>query len=892
MDKNEVFRSFIGAGYYDTLTPSVILRNLLENPQWYTPYTPYQAEISQGRLEMLLNFQTMVGDLTGLGFANASLLDEATAAAEAVTMCVNLSKKKHTKFFIADDVYPQTVDVVKSRVENYDMDVQFNVKVSDMDFSNQDVAGILIQYPNNSGRLIDYSELIARAEEAGAKVIVASDLLASTVVKPAGEFGAHIVVGNSQRFGVPMGFGGPHAAFFACNPAFMRKMPGRVIGVSRDSRGLPAMRMTMQTREQHIRRDKATSNICTAQALLANTAAAYGIYHGPEGLKKIGSKVQGMARVTGAGVRALGYDIKSDDYFDTIEIDVSSAGGADAVAAAAQDRRMNVRKMDANTVCVSMDETVGASDIDNLLDAFAAAKGSPRPDAVSAEALAESTDLGVSKAFARETGYMDHPVFNSYHSETDMMRYLFKLVGKDLGLQTAMIPLGSCTMKLNAASEMIPVTWKSVGGLHPFAPESQTKGYKQLCDEMVRDLAEITGFSTVSLQPNAGSQGEYLGLKVIAAYHKDRGDTKRDVCIIPLSAHGTNPASAVMVGMRVKTVKTNEKGEIDWEDLKLKVEENSDQLAALMVTYPSTYGVFDSNIKDVCDLIHENGGQVYMDGANMNAQVGLCTPGDIGADVCHLNLHKTFSIPHGGGGPGMGPIGVNAHLAPFLPNHVYAPNSGGSKPVNAVAAGPISSGSILPISYMYIRMMGRDGLKRASQLAILNANYMAKRMEDGGFPVLYTGDSGYVAHEFILDLRSFKQYGIVEEDVAKRLQDYGFHAPTMSWPVVGTLMVEPTESESLDECDRLCDALVEIRAEIQEIIDGKADPNDNVLKNAPHTADMVSADNWTRPYSREKAAYPVRGLRENKFWPTVGRLDNVYGDRNPVCSCPPLEDYE
>lgn len=889
MDQNQINTNFIGAGYYGTITPSVILRNLLENPSWYTPYTPYQAEISQGRLEMLLNFQTMVGELTGTGFSNASLLDEATAAAEAMTMAVGMSKKTQTKFYIANDVFPQTIDVVESRAEHYDIDMM-TVAPEKMDFSKGDVVGVLLQYPNNTGALVDYTELIKAAEEAGAKVIVASDLLASTVIKPAGDYGCDVVVGSTQRFGVPMGFGGPHAAFFACNKKFMRKMPGRVIGVSKDTRGKPALRMTMQTREQHIRRDKATSNICTAQALLANIAASYGVYHGPEGLKKIGAKVHGMAKVGAAGLKGVGYSLHSEDFFDTIHVDVSNVG-SEAITKACTDRKANVRAIDAKSVCVSFDETHTAEDIDNLIGAFGAASGASPAASASSLAAGGSVELKVSEKFARSSEFMTHPVFSMYHSETEMMRYLNKLSSKDLGLQTAMIPLGSCTMKLNAASEMIPVTWPTVGALHPFAPTEQTQGYMQMFDEMVADLADITGFHTVSLQPNAGSQGEYLGLKVIAAYHKDRGEGHRDICLIPVSAHGTNPASAVMAGMRVVTVKCDQDGNIDFADLKEKSEKHSDNLSALMITYPSTHGVFEANVKEVCQLIHDHGGQVYMDGANMNAQVGLCSPGGIGADVCHLNLHKTFSIPHGGGGPGMGPIGVAKQLAPFLPGHVFSPEIGGEKAVKAIAAAPFSSSSILPISYMYIRMMGSDGLKKATEASILTANYMASRLR-GHFDILYTGETGLVAHEFILDLRMFKKHGITEEDVAKRLQDYNLHAPTMSWPVVGTLMVEPTESENKAECDRMVDALINIRAEIQEVIDGKADPANNVLKHAPHTADQCLADVWDRPYSREKAAYPLAYLADNKFWPSVSRLDNVYGDRNPVCSCPPLSDYE
>lgn len=880
MDKNEIYRTHIGTGYHDVLTPTVILRNILENPAWYTPYTPYQAEISQGRLEMLLNYQTMIIDLTGMPVSNASLLDEATAAAEAMTM---VWAAKKPKFLISEDCHPQTIEVMKTRAKQIGIEIVVQSH-TEFDFSQSDVSGILVQYPTTYGTIHDYRDLTTKAHDGGAKVVVAADLLSLASLTPPGEWGADCVVGSAQRFGVPMGFGGPHAAFFAVTDGLKRKMPGRIIGVSRDSRGKPALRMAMQTREQHIRRDKATSNICTAQALLANIAAAYGVYHGPQGLKQISEKVHAFAKVFAAGCTQLNIPVASNDFFDTVHLVVP--GQADKFVQACLDNQINIRRVDGDNVCVTFDEATLDSHVNELVNIFGSVVGHEL--SFDARATADSIDLSFPSGLTRSSEYLTHPVFHMYHSETDMLRYLYSLQMKDLSLCTAMIPLGSCTMKLNATSEMIPVTWPKVGNMHPFAPVEQTKGYTEMLSTIVSDLAEITGFYTVSMQPNAGSQGEYAGLLTIMAYHRSRGEGDRNICLIPVSAHGTNPASAVMSGMKVVVVKCDSEGNIDWEDLKAKVEKHSSNLGALMVTYPSTHGVFEENIREVCDLIHEHGGQVYMDGANMNAQVGLCTPGDMGADVCHLNLHKTFCIPHGGGGPGMGPIGVAKQLAPFLPSHPIIP-CGGEQGIGAIAAAPYSSASILPISWMYIRMMGGQGLKRATEIAILNANYMAARLSEH-FNILYTGKNGFCAHEFILDLRPFKKVGIVEEDVAKRLMDYNFHAPTMSWPVVGTLMVEPTESEPLYELDRMCDALISIRKEIAEIEMGIVDEKDNLLKNAPHTSDMITGE-WNRPYSRERAVFPMEYLKQNKFWPTTGRLDNVYGDRNVVCSCPPIESY-
>lgn len=885
MSKNEIFRSHIGCGYYDTIVPPVILRNILENPGWYTPYTPYQAEISQGRLEMLLNYQTMVMDLTGMGISNASLLDEATAAAEGMTMVV---KKGRTTFLVSDDVHPQTIAVVKTRAEAVGIKVQVMHHSQFSEAYTKDVFGVLIQYPNTFGSVEDYQALTAEAHSHGAKVVVGSDLLALTQLTPPGEWGADVVYGNAQRFGVPLGFGGPHAAFFATTDSFKRKLPGRVIGVSRDSAGKPALRMAMQTREQHIRRDMATSNICTAQALLANCSAAYAIYHGPEGLQTISKKVMAAAKAFAVGVEQCGLTVASKSFFDTVH--VVAPGQGQALIDACAERRINIRPLTADSVAVSFDETVVAEDINELVGCFAAVTGS-EVSSFDAEAAAELASFPLEEKFVRTSEFLTHPIFNSNHCETDMLRYLYSLQMKDLSLATAMIPLGSCTMKLNATSEMIPVTWDVVGRMHPFAPESQTKGYTEMIESLRVDLSKITGFHTVSLQPNAGSQGEYAGLLAIRGYHQSRNEAYRNVCLIPVSAHGTNPASAVMAGMKIVVIGCDSKGNIDWDDLVAKTEKHKDHLSALMVTYPSTHGVFESNIKDVCKLMHDNGGLVYMDGANMNAQVGLCSPGDIGADVCHLNLHKTFCIPHGGGGPGMGPIGVVERLAPFLPDHPLV-KTGGEKSVGTIASAPFSSASILPISWMYLNMMGPDGLKNATQTSILNANYMAKRLK-GHYDILYTGENGFCAHEFIIDLRPLKESsGITEEDVAKRLMDFNFHAPTMSWPVVGTLMVEPTESEPLSELDRFCEAMIMIRKEVEAVETGIMDRTNNPLKNAPHTADVVTSDVWDYPYTREQAAYPLPYLRTNKFWPSVGRLDNVYGDRNVVCSCPPLDAYE
>lgn len=889
MSQNQIYKSFIGAGYNDVITPPIILRNILENPGWYTPYTPYQAEIAQGRLEMLLNFQTMCTDLTGLPVANASLLDEATACAEAMNMCLNIvNKNEKIAFLVADNVHPQTIDVIKTRADGINAKIRV-VPISTFaaELAKGDVFGTLVQYPTTTGEAVSYAELTKTVHAAGAKIVVAADLLSLTVLQPPGEWGADIVCGSAQRFGVPMGFGGPHAAYFTCQEAHKRKLPGRVIGVSRDSRGKPALRMAMQTREQHIRRDKATSNICTAQALLANIAAAYGIYHGPQGLKQIAEKIHGAAKVFATGASEMGYKVIFNSFFDTVAIETKSQAETDAIVFALDKRRINIRTYETTQVSVAFDETVSAADVNNLLAGFAEARDVK--SFRSAEAIADSIDTSVPKELARTSAYMTHPVFNKYHAEHEMLRYLFSLQSKDLSLQTAMIPLGSCTMKLNATSEMIPVTWPEVGGMHPFAPSSQTKGYQTMIKQLENWLSEITGFDACSLQPNAGSQGEYAGLLAIVGHHRANKQGHRNICLIPTSAHGTNPASAVMAGMKVVVTGCDAKGNIDFADLKAKALENKDNLAALMITYPSTHGVFEENIKDVISFIHECGGQVYMDGANMNAQVGLMSPGALGADVCHLNLHKTFCIPHGGGGPGMGPICVKSHLAPHLPSHVFTEST---NTMGAVSAAPYSSASILPISWMYIRMMGGEGLTHATKMAIINANYMAARLR-GHFDILYTGNKGLVAHEFIVDLRPFKaSAGISEEDVAKRLQDFNFHAPTMSWPVPGTLMIEPTESESLYELDRLCDALIQIRKEIAEVESGKQDKNNNTLKNAPHTADVVLSDSWNRPYPREQAAYPLAYLRTNKFWPSVGRLDNVFGDRNVICTCPPLESYK
>lgn len=879
--QNKINRSFIGQGYYNTHTPFVILRNITENPGWYTSYTPYQAEISQGRMESLLNFQTMVGDITALPYANASLLDEATAAAEALSMTHATTEHERNAYFVADDVHPQTLAVVKGRAEPLGITVHVG-RPEKFDFKANPVCGALVQYPNTYGFVEDYTAFAKRVHDSGALVVCATDLLALTMLKPPGEWGADIAVGSTQRFGVPVGYGGPHAAFLTTGDArLQRKMPGRIIGVSKDSRGEPALRMALQTREQHIRREKATSNICTAQALLANMAAMYGVYHGPEGLRKIATRTHQIAGVLKDALASMGHDLSSSPFFDTLHVYLRGTTAAKVVEEAAK-RNINLRVVDAQRVGISMDETVTQADVTNIVAALTP------PGAQPAKISNSAPPSSIPAALRRTSPFMTNPVFNMHHSEHEMLRYIHKLEDKDLALNTSMIPLGSCTMKLNATAEMIPVTWPEFNSLHPFAPLSQAQGYQHMFREVEKALAEITGFHSVTLQPNAGSAGEYTGLLVIRAYLKSTKQDHRDICLIPTSAHGTNPASAVMAGMKVVPVKCHESnGYIDLDDLRAKAVQHKEKLACVMVTYPSTYGVFEENIKDLCTIVHENGGQVYMDGANMNAQVGLCRPADIGADVCHLNLHKTFTIPHGGGGPGVGPIGVAKHLAPFLPSHPTIPTgSPAETAIKPVSAAPWGSSSIVPITWVYLKLMGAEGLKDATLTAMLNANYMKKRLEKA-FKVAFTNKKGFVAHEFIVDLREFKESaGIEAEDVAKRLMDYGFHAPTMSWPVAGTLMIEPTESESKPELDRFCDAMLEIRKEIQEIADGKADKKLNVLKGAPHTADMLLSDKWNRPYSREKAAYPLQYVRANKFWPTVGRLDNVLGDRVLICSCP------
>ncbi len=877
--QNQVFRSFIGMGYYDCITPTVIQRNILENPGWYTAYTPYQPEIAQGRLEALLNFQTMVIDLTGLEIANASLLDEGTAAAEAMSMSYGVTKTKANGFFVSQDCHPQTIDVLKTRARPLGINIIVGNHQS-FDFS-QPIFGAILQYPATDGTIYDYRAFVEKAHAEGALVTVAADPLSLTLLTPPGEFGADIAVGSTQRFGVPMGYGGPHAAYFATKEKYKRQVPGRVVGVSKDAQGNPAYRLSLQTREQHIRREKATSNICTAQVLLGVIASMYAVYHGPGGLKAIAQNIHQQTAILAEGLKQLGYSITNEYFFDTLRVNVANRTMKN-ILAACELQNINLRIFDNNSVGISLDETTTTEDIQDILNIFAGS--SPTP----ATSLTPPTSLPPN--LSRESSYLTHPVFNSYHSETELLRYLHKLESKDLSLTTSMIPLGSCTMKLNATSEMIPVTWPEFGKIHPFAPLSQTKGYQVLFQQLEDWLAEITGFAGISLQPNAGSQGEYSGLLVIHQYHESRGEGHRNVCLIPTSAHGTNPASAVMCGMKVVAIACDDEGNIDLDDLKAKAEKHSNELAALMVTYPSTHGVFESAIQEICAVVHKHGGQVYMDGANMNAQVGLCRPGDIGADVCHLNLHKTFCIPHGGGGPGMGPIGVAAHLMPFLPAHPVV-KMGGELSMGAVSAAPWGSASILVISWMYIAMMGADGLTDATKVAILNANYIAKRLEDY-YPVLYKGNNGLVAHECILDLRSLKKSAGVEiDDVAKRLMDFGFHAPTVSWPVAGTIMVEPTESESLAELDRFCEALITIRQEIAGIESGEVDAEDNLLKNAPHTAASLLTSEWKHSYSREQAAYPAPWVKDNKFWPAVGRIDAAFGDRNFVCSCVPMEAY-
>jgi glycine dehydrogenase len=878
--QNQVYRSFIGMGYSDCITPGVIQRNILENPGWYTAYTPYQAEIAQGRLEALLNFQTLIIDLTGLEIANASLLDEATAAAEAMSLSYAVSKTKATGFFVSQDCHPQTIDVVKTRA----IPLGIEIIIGDhhtFDFSTS-IFGCLLQYPTTDGTIYDYRNFIETAQKHQALVTVAADILSLTLLTPPGELGADIAVGSTQRLGVPLGYGGPHAAYFATKETYKRNVPGRMVGVSKDAQGNPALRLALQTREQHIRRDKATSNICTAQVLLAVIASLYAVYHGPSGLQEIAQNIHQLTLTLAEGLKRLGYAIGTEPFFDTIKVELGKKS-LTKILLASQTKEINLRVINSETVGISLDETTTINDIINLWEIFAESELNFTVEDV----LNPSENL---TAFTRKSAYLTHPVFNSYHSETELLRYIHRLETKDLSLTTSMIPLGSCTMKLNATAEMIPVTWPEFGKLHPFAPKEQTHGYQILFEQLENWLGEITGFAGISLQPNAGSQGEYAGLLVIRHYHESRGEIHRNICLIPESAHGTNPASAVMCGFKVVPVACDDQGNININDLQAKAEKHQESLAALMITYPSTHGVFETGIEDICNIIHSNGGQVYMDGANMNAQVGLCRPGDFGADVCHLNLHKTFCIPHGGGGPGMGPIGVASHLVPFLPGHGVVDIQGSQ--TGAVSAAPWGSASILVISWMYIAMMGPKGLTEATKLAILNANYIASRL-DKYYPILYKGNQGFVAHECILDLRGVKKSaGIEVDDIAKRLMDYGFHAPTVSWPVAGTMMVEPTESESKAELDRFCDAMIAIYQEISEIESGAMDATNNMLKNAPHTAISLLCGEWNHPYSREQAAYPAPWTKEHKFWPSVGRIDNAFGDRNFICSCLPMDAYE
>jgi len=879
--QNTIHRNFIGCGYHHTATPAVIRRNILENPGWYTQYTPYQAEIAQGRLEALLNFQTMVSDLTGLEVANASLLDEATAAAEAMGMCVAITRGKRRRFHVSDACHPQTIAVMKTRAWSMGLTLDIG-PVEEANFGD-DLCGVLVQYPTTDGRVVDDSSTVAAAHEAGALVVYAADLLALTLLKPPGEFGADIAVGSTQRFGVPMGGGGPHAAYMACHEKHVRKMPGRLVGLSRDADGNPAYRLAIQTREQHIKRDRATSNICTAQVLPAILASMYAVYHGPDGLRQIARRIHAGAVTFAAALKRFGYAVHDEPIFDTVTLDLGEE--AQAVLALARQRRMNLRDFGDGRVGVSINETTTRGDLMDLIDVFARGKSLD----LQLDDLAAEASLDYPAELTRTSDYLTHEIFHRYRSETELMRYIKKLETRDLSLTHSMIPLGSCTMKLNAAVEMLPITWPQFSQMHPFAPEEQMAGYKALYQNLVDWLSAITGFHTVSLQPNAGSQGEYAGLLAIRGYHESRGETGRNVCLIPTSAHGTNPASAIVAGLQVVPVECDERGDIDLEDLKAKAGKHADALAALMITYPSTHGVFEDRVREVCQIVHEHGGQVYMDGANMNAQLGLTTPGEIGADVCHLNLHKTFCIPHGGGGPGMGPIGVAEHLADFLPGD---PRPGAAEsPVGPVAAAPYGSPSILPISWMYILMMGEPGLTRATQVAILNANYMAHRLKDH-YPMLYAGPGGRCAHEFILDTRPLEEQAhITVDDIAKRLMDFGFHAPTMSWPVPGTMMVEPTESESKVELDRFCDAMIAIKAEADAVTAGEMDPEDNPLKHAPHTHLLCTSDDWPYGYGREQAAFPLDYLREHKFWPPVARIDNPYGDRNLVCTCPPMEQF-
>ncbi len=878
VSKNKIYKSYIGTGYYNCITPGVILRNILENPGWYTAYTPYQAEIAQGRMEALINYQTMVIDLTGMEIANASLLDEATAAAEALHLLYaskKASKKDAHKFFVDEHTFPQVIDLLKTRANPIGVDLVVG-DLSKLDITEANLFGIYIQNPNNNGEVKDYTSMIESAHEKEVFVVMGADLMSLLLVKSPGEMGADVVVGCSQRFGVPMGFGGPHAAFFATKDEFKRQMPGRIIGISQDAQGNPGYRMALQTREQHIRREKATSNICTAQVLLSVMASMYAVYHGPEGLKKIAGRIHGLANVLESNLKAAGFKQVNAAYFDTLKIAVADKK---AIEREAIKHELNFRYFSDSHVGISLDETTSLKDLQTILKVFG----------VSSSTNGEKSTTNLPASLVRKSDFLTHPIFNSHHSEHEMLRYIKKLESKDLSMVHSMISLGSCTMKLNATTEMIPVTWPEMGQIHPFAPSDQTLGYSEMISNLEIWLKEITGFTGISLQPNSGAQGEYAGLMVIRAYHQNRGDHHRNIALIPSSAHGTNPASAVMAGMEVVVTKSDAEGKIDVADLKAKAEQYKNNLACLMVTYPSTHGVFEEAIVDICETIHQNGGLVYMDGANMNAQVGLTSPANIGADVCHLNLHKTFCIPHGGGGPGMGPICCNDKLKPFLPGHAVV-QTGGEKAISAVSGAPWGSASILAISYAYIAMMGSEGLTNATKLAIFNANYIKERLS-GHYKILYTGTQGRCAHEMIVDCRDFKKFGVEVEDIAKRLMDYGFHAPTVSFPVAGTIMIEPTESEPKAEMDRFVDALIEIRNEIREVEEGKADKENNVLKNAPHTAAVITADSWNRPYSRQKAAYPLSFVKEAKFWPTVSRVDNAYGDRNLVCSCLPIEEY-
>jgi glycine dehydrogenase len=889
--KNKVFKSYIGLGYYNTIIPAVIQRNILENPGWYTAYTPYQAEIAQGRLEAILNFQTMVMDLTGMEIANASLLDEGTAAAEAMSMLFHnrskeAAKRNANKFFVDQNCFDQTIDVLKTRA----LPIGIELVIGDFKSLKLDDGyfGSLLQYPAKDGAVNNYKEFVDEVKKLEIGVVVATDLLSLALLTPPGFWGADVVVGNSQRFGVPMGFGGPHAAFFACREEFKRVIPGRIIGVSVDASGNPALRMALQTREQHIRRDKATSNICTAQALLAIMASMYAVYHGPQGIKGIAEQVHLTAVAVSEELTKMGYKIVNPLFFDTICVQLPNGSKMDNLKQLAISANINLNYIDNATFTIAFDQTVDEIDVKSLLDLFASFSQKRFGEEIH---LTNYNNKIAASDLARKTPILTHPIFSMYHSESEMMRYIKRLENKDLSLTHSMISLGSCTMKLNAASELYPITWPEFANMHPFAPSDQTLGYKAMIDQLEKDLCEITGFAAMSFQPNSGAQGEYAGLMVIRAYHESRGDHHRNVSLIPSSAHGTNPASAAMCGMNIVVVKCDEKGNIDVADLKEKAEKHKNELSCLMVTYPSTHGVYEESIREITDIIHQNGGQVYMDGANMNAQVGLTSPGNIGADVCHLNLHKTFAIPHGGGGPGMGPIGVAPQLVPFLPGHALV-KTGGDQAIHAVSAAPWGSALILLISYGYIKMLGASGVTDATKIAILNANYIKDRLKDS-FPTLYSGSNGRCAHEMILDCREFKRTAHIEVgDIAKRLMDYGFHAPTVSFPVADTIMVEPTESESKAELDKFCEAMIEIRKEIDEVINGIADKDDNVLKNAPHTARSVISSTWNHVYSREKAVYPLNWIKEAKFWPSVARVDNAYGDRNLICACPPIESYE